>query len=375
MVRKPQMLLLLVVLIAIIASPITGCTSSQQDEDTFSDESELTHPAEEETSSGESALMLPEDEETSSGESAPRAFSVNLELSHPPKVGEAAELTLTVSNYFLPDRPSLEQGYGNYKAWVECSWINTEGSYLESKREIEIPAEQIFPQGSLDWEGSLAKGDTIERRGTVRFPKEGIWEIRAYFATQKPQRWPWYRIRLVVTSEKGELEWMKYFSPAIGGGSVPSYEWPLICTLDMSKAPRLGEPTELTWSVSSIRDIEEKVEVWIEFHRMQPGSWQRTTHSGESMLVEGDLEWEGTLKKDVPVSSSATVEFPEEGDWKIRLAAFNRQGSQSCSSGVYLNVTKEKSRWGWEEPHERKWQEGDPHPVPTEPPKPWGSER
>jgi len=204
MVRKPQMLLLLVALIAIIASPITGCTSSQQD-DISSGDSELMPPAGEDTSSDDADLMLPVEEDTPPGESAPRALSVNLGLSHPPKVGETAELTLTVSIYALTNLTHIEQGYGNFKAWVECSWVNTEGSYLESKREIEIPAEQIFPQGNLEWEGALAKGDTVELRGTVRFPKEGIWEIRGYFGTQKPQKWPQRQIRLAVTSEKAGI--------------------------------------------------------------------------------------------------------------------------------------------------------------------------
>jgi len=55
------------------------------------------------------------------------------------------------------------------------------------------------------------------------------------------------------------------------------------------------------------------------------------------------------------------VSFPEEGDWEIELVVQTPERTAG-SSIVFVNISKEGSRWGWVESHEGNWDE-----VPSPP--------
>ena len=133
--------------------------------------------------------------------------------------------------------------------------------------------------------------------------------------------------------------------------------------MDLSNPPRLGEPVELTWSVTTTYDVEN-LSVKTKLYYCKPGSWERIEYNGETMLVEGDVTWQGALKAGVPLSSSATIILPTEGDWQISVSfsdADKVNGYTGMQDNVRLNVTEDRGRWGWVESHERD-RSGDPQP-------------
>ena len=83
----------------------------------------------------------------------------------------------------------------------------------------------------------------------------------------------------------------------------------------LKEIPGVGEETILSCRIRSIVDVSD-YSVKISFaKRLEDNSILKVP--GENILVEGDLEWRGDLKKNEPVEFSATIIFPEEGDWRI----------------------------------------------------------
>lgn len=288
---------------------------------------------------------------------------VTLKISHAPKVGETAELTLTVDTNW-----STGKNVGHGRAWLEVSRVGISGSYQESKQKIEIPVSNILVSGKTSWDVTLTERETVELHSTIRFPSEGIWEVTGYVEGDDWEGPTGDWIRLAVEHDRagiygseayraGELEWMKDYAPEIG----LRLDIPVTVMLDLSKPPRLGEPVELAWSIVS-NDDSEKVRVRIEFKLMETGGARATILTSESMLVEGDLQWEGALKKDTPVSSSATIVFPKEGDWEITLYCTDAGISSMGHAVIMLNVTEERGRWGWVESHEEDRSDVPPPP-------------
>jgi hypothetical protein len=118
--------------------------------------------------------------------------------------------------------------------------------------------------------------------------------------------------------------------------------------VDISKAPRLDEAVELTWTINSIRDMSE-VNGWVNFRRME--GTEEVEVPAEDILVEGDLNWEGSPKKDIPIQLSAIIRFPAEGDWEIEARARSPEEEGGCADSLFLNVGAEEGRWGWAQPH------------------------
>jgi hypothetical protein len=220
----------------------------------------------------------------------------------------------------------------------------------------------------LDWEGTLSQDSPLEFRTDIRFPREGIWEIIGLYQGDNWSHPMWDSIELAVEHDRagiygsdayhaGELEWMKDYSPNV----AVRLDSPVTAALNLSKPPELNEAAELTWSIASTEDVEG-ARVWVEFKLWEPRSTKPQKIPGESVLVAGSLQWEGTLEKGVIYSSSATVAFPEEWDWELVLIC-DDSDSISGRATVFLNVTEDRGRWGWAEPHE-----ADRSQIP--PPKP-----
>ena len=282
-------------------------------------------------------------------------IQIRMELSRSPKLGETAELTFTIIPHHL-----LGKEITYSRAWVEAKWKNTTGSFLESRQKIEIPTVNILASSESSWDITLTEGEPVEMYSTIKFTQEGDWEINGILDVDdwgsikgNPIRLAVYQDRTGIVASAayaaGELEWMKDYSPGTGMWCGTD-EYPLGAVLDLAKPPRLNEPVELTWSVVSYYDAEKfKAQVYFRLKNSgEPGS---TLFSSKAMLVEGDLEWDGPLNNGVPVSSSAIIKFPEEGDWEIWMECTDIINNSDAGSNIRLNVTEERGRWGWAESH------------------------
>jgi len=351
---------ILPLILCTMITSIPGCTISEKD----GVEPQPTVP-----STPPPAISSPpseKDEAPSQPVTPPSAPSlpieVKLTLSHAPKLGETAEAILTI----IANLPS-GRNLGNIQAWLEFSQIKTSGSYRESQEILEIASKDVLTAGELNWEGVLTSDAPLEFRADIKFPEEGIWEVTGYMEGDGG----WIRsnrVKVAVQYDRAGIfssstpEWMKDYSPSMG----VALDAPIAAILDLSKPPKLGEYAKLTWSVVSDRDLEN-VRVWMEFNLMEPGVLRAIKMPNESIFINGALPWEGSLKKGVPVSSTETVAFPDEGDWQVILISIAPAPptSYSGSDEIYLNVTEERGRWGWAEPHEQDWSS-----VPPPPPAP-----
>ena len=141
----------------------------------------------------------------------------------------------------------------------------------------------------------------------------------------------------------------------------PSKRWPVTVEFDIVKPPRLGEPFQITWGISTIRDIPE-ASGGARFIRME--GTKEISIPAEDVLIKGDVTWKGSLKKDNPLAFSATVKLPEEGDWVVGAwcNSYVEQEPINASFSLPLHVGKDKGQWGWAESHEKSYK-GPPPPV------------
>jgi hypothetical protein len=113
-------------------------------------------------------------------------------------------------------------------------------------------------------------------------------------------------------------------SPTLSSVSIP-----ISIKLGMTKAPKLDETAELTWTIRAVwdmRNCEGRVEL-----------------PQGAIKVAGDLVWSGALKRDVPVQLSATIKFVKEGEWAIRGVAksiIDEKNSWSDVDYLFLKVTR-----------------------------------
>ena len=116
--------------------------------------------------------------------------------------------------------------------------------------------------------------------------------------------------------------------------TLPSETIPIMVKLGMSKAPKLDETAELTWTIRSVWDMancEGRVEL-----------------PQGAIKVAGDLVWSGALKQDIPVQLSATIKFGKEGEWAIRGVAkgiIDANNSWSNVDYIFLKVTKDSGQF------------------------------
>jgi hypothetical protein len=243
--------------------------------------------------------------------------------------------------------------------------INIDFEWIEPKRDrvVKVPPENVLVQGDFNWEAAVTKDVPVEFSAVIKFPYEGNWRIRAVSTSPG---WESGGVFLHVTEDSGMFGWLEDYRPSTSDTFpiTPSERWPMTVELDISKAPRLDEPVELTWVINSIRDIAE-ANGEVKFYLME--GTDRVEVSMEDILIEGDLSWEGPLKEDTSVQFSATIKLPLEGDWEIHASADCYTEPEPINSGsvLFLHVGKDKGRWGWAEPHKKPHQ--GPAPPPDEP--------
>lgn len=221
-----------------------------------------------------------------------------------------------------------------------------------------IPLQEVLVGNSFNWEGHMT-GEPMEFSATIKLPYEGCWSICA----RSTQDWLDSDCVFVqVTEDESMFGCQKDYRPNTSPGpDPPTKYYPITVELDIPKPPRLNEPVELTWSLNSIRDVDGVIGR-VEFVHLEGKT--RAIVPAEDMLIKGDLNWTGSLKKDSPLYFSATVKFPQEGDWVIRAHgdSFAEQHPINSEYPLFLHIDKNKSRWGWTESHEIKTH-GPPPPV------------
>jgi len=226
---------------------------------------------------------------------------------------------------------------------------------------VKVPAQEVHVGGNLNWEGDIT-GEPLEFSATIKFPYEGNWGIYVR-STYRPEDSD--SIFLSVAEDSGSFGWPEDYRPSTSHSFpiTPSQRWPISVELDIPKPPLVNEPVQLTWSINSIRDIDEVISE-VKFQRME--GTDRVEAPAKDMLIEGDLTWKGSLKKDSPLNFSVTVRFPLEGDWGIVAIAdsYVEQEPINASSRLFLHAAKDKSRWGWTESHEKPLQ--GPPPIPKQ---------
>ena len=275
---------------------------------------------------------------------------LELRLEKAPRLNEPVKLTCI--------RRTEARDAGNHEK-IE---LNIHRLDLKTYSVTDVLLEKVLVGTSLNWEGDMT-GEPMEFSATIKFPYEGCWSISAR-STYNPRDMD--SVVVQVTENESMFGCQKDYRPS-GSRSfptAPSQGWPLAVDLDIPKPPPLDEPVQLTWALNSFRDIDGVISE-VQFYRMEGADWVRMP--AEDILLEGDLTWEGSLKKDNPLNFSATVKFPQEGDWGISAIADSYAESTpiNASSGLYLHIEKDKSRWGWAESHEKPF---DGPPAPPEDP-------
>ena len=289
-------------------------------------------------------------------------------LSQAPKTGETAELTFPVELGFYTNSPNLPDDTNNVeaRAWVEFSYANTQGSYSEAEHGIPIPYDEVLVSGQLAWEGNpFDINDTLNLGGTIQLPREGIWNITGYLQAEGldntfMEKTFKEEIRVAVTKDTakiikidedytGSLAYLRNFPYGQIDVRDPDEQFsPVIFRLDTSKIPGVGEETLLSCRIRSIVDTADySINIIID-KRLK----DNTIHEMpiESILVEGDLAWQGELKKNEPVEFSATIAFPEEGEWQIRTEGrCSSNDKLNFADSIKMNLTSDISYYGWDE--------------------------
>jgi hypothetical protein len=298
---------------------------------------------------------------------------LNLRLEKAPRLNETVKLTcirsISFKSLFIgmtSDNITHEKIELDFRridpktglwVYVQPEEILVEGSFNweaaikidQPNHRIEVSPQDVSADGDLDWEAVAKWGVLLEFSAIVKFPHEGNWRL---CATSTRPGWDSDGVVFHVGEDSGMCGWQEDYRPSTGPSFpiTPDERWPITVELDISKAPGLDETVELTWVINTIRDLSE-VKSEIEFYHME--GTDRIEVPAEDVLVDGDLRWEGSLTKNSPVQLSATIGLHQEGDWEIHASADCYAEVEPINSGyiIFLNVVKEKGRWGWAQPH------------------------
>lgn len=126
-------------------------------------------------------------------------------------------------------------------------------------------------------------------------------------------------------------------TPGTTSPAVPlSPSSPIKVELSISKLPVLNEPVDLTCNVTPLSDA--------------PNSTAQIKLSEGASLLDGNLEWQGDLTANIPVSLSAQIVFEETGHHTIEATAIHvidDKNSWGDIDAIYLDIGIESSTFGW----------------------------
>jgi hypothetical protein len=229
----------------------------------------------------------------------------------------------------------------------------------KTRHMSDVPLQEILVGSSLNWEGHMT-GEPMQFSATIKFPYEGCWSINArstkyYFDSSM--------IVVQVAEDGSTFGCQKDYAPYVGSyPDTPSEQHPITVELDILKPPRLNEPFQITWGISTIRDIPE-ASGEVKFYHME--GTEEVSVPAEEVLIEGDITWQGSLKKDSPLHFTATVKLPKEGDWRIHAIGIDHAQlvPRNANFSLFLHTAKDKGRWGWTESHENQYKGPPPPPA------------
>jgi hypothetical protein len=311
----------------------------------------------------------------------PPPIALEIELSEPPVLGETVEVTFTVSIDKLWDgewEGRLTEDLAQSRAWVQFSWVNIHGSYLEALNYRQIPLVDLSASSNMSWQGNALENRSIIIRSSFQIPFEGLWVINGYFSTSNwrtPQKpgdgyWPplpkpflthWMRYAVaegyaVNNTSTYSLDFknspLNYFDSSMpwGGGEKTfddsgDKDRPLIMQLNISKPPRVGEEVTISCRIESFFDEQDfSTKIYISKDNMRifdPGL--------SDLFVDGSLIWSGDLKAQTPVLVSATIKFPQEGRWHIQLEGTTPERAAELfrfAESIEFTITGDKSYYG-----------------------------
>lgn len=304
---------------------------------------------------------------------------LDLNISTLPVLGENVELFFTIDIEKLWNgewQGRKAEDLVDSQAWVQFFWADTHGSYTAARKFVEVPLSEVSSGGELSWEGNALENRNITLKSNIQIPGEGVWKIIGYFSTanweqpmeswlQFPEiglktpvfRWKQYAvadgtaIRMFYGDyENSSLDYLFNFDYGmVADKTLNDSGAPFIIQLDISKPPLAGEEVNLTCTITSLYD-EPDFSAWITFLK-SPGI--KTDIPLSEFLVNGDLAWEGDLKSQTPVTYSAVIKFPEEGEWMIH-ASVNSQERENAqfrgfTDGIMITIAEDKSYYGWKE--------------------------
>lgn len=278
---------------------------------------------------------------------------LELSLDKAPRLNEPVKLTC------IRQTEMLSSGE-HEKITLEFERIDPKTRWL-----IKVPSQEVLVGGNINWEGEIT-GEPMEFSATIKFSYEGNWAIyarSAYF--RNPDGGPGDSIFLNVGEEASSFGSVKNYAPIVDPfPDVVTEKWPITVDFDMDKPPLLNESFQITWGISTIRDITE-ADGGVRFVRME--GTKQISIPVDDVLIDGDIAWKGSLKKGSPLHFTATVKIPVEGDLSIGAwcKSYVELEPIFASFSLPIHVSKDKSIWGWTESHESKPQGPLPPPLPT----------
>jgi len=128
--------------------------------------------------------------------------------------------------------------------------------------------------------------------------------------------------------------------PRLLGNTPPAASFepssPIKVELSISELPVLNEPVALTCDVTSCNDASN--------------STAQIKLSDGASLISGNLEWQGNLEANIPVSFSAQIVFERTGHQTIEAIAshvIDDKNGWGDLDVIYLDIGIESSTFGW----------------------------
>jgi hypothetical protein len=360
----------LILLIGLISTLITaGCISNVQTSTAPSTKSpNITSPDNIPTS----ATITPGSTQATPGISTstpvyPHTLKKNLplppayiKLSIPvlPKPGETADLIINI-NFIEREKQFFPEGIENAGVWTEFYWTSTKGSYSEAKQAILIPPSKVMVEGLTSWGGDLVYN--IQSSCKIRLPLEGVWQIKSFFASEKYETiWSGlyfasldgYAVKLTHGGNDDQPSYLRNFEYGMQSPLTLSEDMnPIILEADISKPPKVGEEAVITCRIRSLNDVPD-FSAQFKFFKRRIDVDGAFSVPPDKLLVQGNLSWKGDLKANQSTVFSATIKFPETGEWEVYASGNSSERKANQMSGfaesIHMNITNDVSSYGWE---------------------------
>jgi len=261
------------------------------------------------------------------------------------------------------------------KAWIKVLWAGIDGPYSEARQYTEIPLEDIVVSGDTSWEGNALETRTIELCSTIRLPKDGKWDFKGQFAGDNWIRPVSLTQRLAVADGivvpnypqdllDSPLAYLELYGHGLTGKVTTNEQYPVSVELDMTHPPLAGEEVTVTCLVRSpYYDIDDfKVRTYFkkrnednEIVNVSATEIVVSTEVGWDVDAYGDTiwkDWETDIAKDETIKLTHIIEFPEPGEWEIRVygsCILPEEKYYTITDAIKLTIMEDKAYYGWKD--------------------------